>query len=145
MRLRLVDYDELCTILHTHIAKYVSQNSPSRHYIIRYNDDDTFEITTYQDSLKLGTGNGTYHLIQTSEGDTPSCYINIQYKTIVNSPHKTSPMNPDNAFYPKLKDYTIGPFYTWESTEHQESPWIPLLYPHLTRLGTFKILNMYPK
>lgn len=151
LKLRLVNLKELTFLVDNGIAKYLSQNSMYRHYIIRYNTDNTFEITTYQDSLKLGTGTGRYEIIfrntnAEKNGNEEECYMRIQYDTIYDSPHKTSPMNPDHPFYQELQDYTIGPFYTWESnTENDYKSWLPVFYPHLYRDNTFKILNFYPK
>ena len=43
-------YDDAKNILKNKIAKYLSQNKINRHYLIKYNDDNTFLNETYEDN-----------------------------------------------------------------------------------------------
>lgn len=121
------------------IAKYASQHSPYRFYIIDYNSNDTFYTHTYEYNKLLGTGNGKYNIIDTDNG----ALLNIEYKNIYNSPNPESPMHPTNLFYSELRKYTIGPLYT-QTLDHK-SKWQPVLYNHLQKEKSFKVLNFYDR
>ena len=130
---------ELRTLFTRKVAKYASQHSPYRFYIIDYKIDNLFYTHTYEDDKRLGSGYGTYEMINTEGG----ALLNIEYKNIYHSPNPESPMHPENAFYPQLHKYTIGPLYT-QSLDHN-SKWQPVLYNHLQKEKSFKVLNFYDR
>jgi hypothetical protein len=132
--------EELQRIFHERFAKYLSQHNENRYYKITYNSDGTFTNQTYENNIKLGESYGTYSF-QSNEND--ECILNIQYKHVYPSPNKTSPFHVENSFYPKLANYTIGPFYT--KYLNQELIWLPILYNHLQIEKGFKVLNFYLK
>ena len=130
--------NQLTRILSTHYAKYLSQHDPTRHYIINYNRNGLFKITTHEHNVQLGMGHGKYTIRDTKSG----AMMDIQYKRIYDSPNITSPMNPHNSFYPSLlKGYSIGPFYTHGLDTG--AMWQPVLYSHLQKERAFKVLNFY--
>ena len=137
MNLYSLSKKQLKTILKGSYAKYLSQHDPKRHYIINYNLDNTFLIHTFNKNKYLGTGNGNYYILEKNN----ESLLNIQYKTIFPSPNIKSPMNPKNNFYPKLKNYTIGPFYT--TIPPKPVKWLPVLYNHIQMEKGFKVLNFY--
>lgn len=103
--------EQLCTLLSTHTAKYNSQHSIDRHYILTYRpsatDDHTFEVTneTFAHSIKQGESHAS--CVVHDDGS-----MTVHYHDVFESPHLTSPFHPDNSFYPRLfSGYTIGPFY----------------------------------
>ncbi len=118
-------------------AKYLSQHNETRHYTIKYHENKTFETVTYENNRRLGIGWGIYEFV----GKPEECQLNIQYESIYPSPYMSSPMNPSNPFYPKLKNYVIGPFYTRIPDTHVM--WLPVLYNHLQLEKGFKVLNFY--
>jgi len=120
-------------------AKYLSQHNNNRHYIIKYNENNTFTNSTFENNIKLGESVGTYKLID----EKGQCLINIRYNNVFNSPNKNSPFHIQNRFYPKLSNYTLGPFYTVIPKE--DVIWLPVLYNHLQIEKGFKILNFYKK
>ena len=121
-------------------VKYLSQNDSSRHYIINYdNNNCTFSTKTFENNIHIGEGYGKYKLLDVND----NCHINIQYSSVYSSPNITSPFNPKNLFYPKLSDYTIGPFYTIIPNEPVK--WLAVLYSHLQMEKGFKVLNFYKK
>ena len=132
--------EELQHIFQERTAKYLSQHNENRHYKISYNDDGTFTNKTYENNILLGESYGTYSF-QTNADD--ECVINIQYKYVFNSPNEGSPFHINNSFYPKLANYTIGPFYTKYLNEDLE--WVPVLYNHLQIEKGYKVLNFYKK
>ena len=132
--------EELRSIFRDRCAKYLSQHDENRHYKITYNDDGTFTNQTYENNIALGESYGTYSFQTNENGE---CVINIQYKHVFNSPNESSPFHTNNPFYPKLTNYTIGPFYTKYLNE--ESTWVPILYNHLQIEKGFKVLNFYKK
>ena len=136
MKLTILHKDQLKKIFSNYYAKYLSQNNPNRHYIIKYNKN-TFTNTTFENNIKLGQGNGKYKLIE-HNGNT--C-INVQYENVFTSPYKNSPFNKNNDFFPKLSNYTIGPFYTIIPRENVT--WLPILYSHIQMEKGFKVLNFY--
>ena len=136
MKLSILHKDQLKYILSNYYVKYLSQNNPNRHYIIKYNKN-TFTNTTFENNKKLGQSNGKYKLID-NNGNT--C-INVKYENVFTSPHKNSAFNKNNDFFPKLSNYTIGPFYTRISKE--DVTWLPILYNHLQMEKGFKVLNFY--
>ena len=137
MNLHSLTKKQLKSILQTSYAKYLSQNDPKRHYIINYHRDNTFITHTFQKNKYLGSGNGTYKIIEKNN----ESLLNIKYKIIFPSPNVKSPMNPNNDFYPKLKNYIIGPFYTILPNENIR--WLPVLYNHIQMEKGFKVLNFY--
>ena len=120
-------------------AKYLSQHDPSRFYIIHYLDNGQFITQTHQKNKLLGSGNGTYTFIDSDDG----CKINIKYDKVFPSPNKQSPMHVENPFYPELRNYQIGPFYTVAPRE--AVTWLPVLYNQIQGDRGFKILNFYKK
>lgn len=138
MRLIPCNSQQLVTIFKERYAKYLSQHDINRHYIIRYNDDGTFTSSTFENHIQLGEGHGRYTIVERIKGGP---LINIQYKTIFPSPNISSPMNPNNSFYPHLHNYTIGPFYT--RIPDEPVTWLPVLYNHLQMEKGFKVLNFY--
>ena len=139
MHLRPLFKKELRALFTRKVAKYNSQHSPYRYYIIDYKIDNLFYTHTYEDDKRLGSGYGSYKIINTEGGGL----LNIEYKDIYNSPNLGSPMHPRNAFYPQLHKYTIGPLYT-QSLDHT-SEWQPVLYNHLQKDKSFKVLNFYDR
>lgn len=131
---------QLKYIFTNYYAKYLSQHNSSRHYIIKYNDNNTFTNSTFENNIKLGESDGTYNLID----EKGECLINIRYKNVFNSPNITSPFYQKNSFYPHLSNYTIGPFYT-AILKDTNVKWIPVLYNHLQIEKSFKVLNFYKK
>ena len=136
MKLIPCNKSQLIDIFKERTAKYLSQHDMNRHYTVKYHDNKTFETTTYEDNRRIGIGWGIYEFV----GNPNECKVNIQYESIFPSPHKSSPMNPSNPFYPNLKNYVIGPFYTRLNTS---VTWLPLLYNHLQLEKGFKVLNFY--
>jgi len=136
MKLSILHKDQLINIFSNYYAKYLSQHNPNRHYIIKYHKN-TFTNTTFENNVKLGEGNGKYKLI---ENNGTTC-INMQYENVFTSPYKKSPFNKNNEFFPKLSNYTIGPFYTIIPKE--EVIWLPILYSHIQIEKGFKVLNFY--
>ena len=132
--------EELQRIFQERAAKYLSQHNENRHYKITYNNDGTFTNQTHENNIIIGESYGTYNLQNNINND---CVINIQYKYVFNSPNERSPFHINNPFYPKLSNYTIGPFYTRCLNEDLE--WVPILYNHLQIEKGFKILNFYKK
>ena len=126
-------------IFTNYYAKYLSQHDERRHYIINYNIDKTFTTGTFENNIKIGEGCGRYNLIDIED----KCNINIQYRYLMPSPNLNSPFNPNNNFYNKLNNYTIGPFYTILPSEPVK--WIPVVYSHLQLEKGFKVLNFYKK
>ena len=137
---RVLKKEELQRIFQERTAKYLSQHDETRHYKINYKNDGTFTNETYENNVKLGESYGTYIL---QNNDKNECVINIKYQYVFNSPNINSPFHANNAFYPRLSDYTIGPLYTLYENEKIEC--IPLLYYHLQSTKGFKILNFYKK
>ena len=131
---------ELQKIFQERTAKYLSQHNENRHYKIAYNDDGTFTNKTYENNVMIGESYGRYSF-QTNEND--ECVINIQYEYVFNSPNESSPFHVNNPFYPKLANYTIGPFYTKYLNMNLE--WVPILYNHLQIENGYKVLNFYKK
>jgi|TARA_B110000858_G_C17711443_1_gene430783 hypothetical protein len=131
--------NQIKVIFKEYYAKYLSQHNSNRHYIIKYNDNNTFTNSTFENNIKLGESNGTYNLIN----EKTHCLINIRYTNIFNSPNKNSPFNKQNSFYPKLSNYVIGPFYT--IIPKDDVTWLPVLYNHLQLEKGFKVLNFYKK
>jgi hypothetical protein len=131
---------ELTNLMLTHKAKYLSQHDTTRHYLINYKQNGLFDIETFKNNNILGSGNGKYML-----RDTPSgAVMDVKYEKIFDSPNHTSPMCVTNPFYKKLTDgYTIGPFYTYGL--NQQSVWTPVLYPHIQKERSFKVLNFYDR
>jgi hypothetical protein len=150
MNLRPLKKFELHKIFQDKYAKYLSQHTSNRHYIISYNSSipiygsnlqyGTFINETYENNIKLGMSNGIYKI---KEDDNNNAIMSVHYKHIYNSPNITSPFHPDNTFYPKLSNYSIGPFYTIISNKNQLM--LPVLYKHLVDPSKFKILNFYDK
>ena len=132
--------EELQRIFQERTAKYLSQHNENRHYKITYNNDGTFTNQTYENNIIIGESYGTYNL-QNNIND--ECVINIQYKHVFHSPNESSPFHINNPFYPKLSNYTIGPFYT--RCLNEDLKWTPILYNHLQIEKGFKILNFYKK
>ena len=95
--------------------------------------------STFENNIKLGESSGTYKLID----EKGQCLINIRYNNVFNSPNKNSPFHIQNMFYPKLSNYTLGPFYTVIPKE--DVIWLPVLYNHLQIEKGFKVLNFYKK
>ena len=123
------------------VAKYASQHDPYRFYIIDYKADNEFATHTYENGKLLGTGQGKYELFNAMT--IPGALLQVSYESIHNSPNPDSPMHPRNSFYPKLRDYTIGPFYT--QALDMNSRWQPILYQHLQKDKAFKVLNFYDR
>ena len=92
-----------------------------------------------KNNIKLGESTGTYKIID----ENKQCLINIKYKNVYNSENKNSPFHIQNSFYPKLSNYTLGPFYTVIPKE--DVKWLPVLYNHLQIEKGFKVLNFYKK
>ena len=136
MKLSILRKDQLKNVFSNYYAKYLSQHNPNRHYIIKYHKN-RFTNTTFENNVKLGQGNGTYKLIE-NNGTTS---INVQYENVFTSPYKKSPFNKNNEFFPKLSNYTIGPFYTIIPKE--DITWLPILYSHIQMEKGFKVLNFY--
>ena len=57
MKLTILHKEQLKNIFSNYYAKYLSQNNPNRHYIIKYNKN-TFTNTTFENNIKLGQCNG---------------------------------------------------------------------------------------
>lgn len=131
--------NELRAIFVRKVAKYASQHSPYRYYIIDYKIDNLFYTHTYENDKRIGSGYGHYEIDNTKTG----ALLNIKYNHIHNSPNPESPMHPKNPFYSQLHEYTIGPLYT-QSLNHS-SKWQPVLYNHLQKKHTFKVLNFYDR
>ena len=131
---------QLKLILSTKKAKYLSQHDITRHYIINYNNDSTFTIETFQNNKKLGEGNGKYYILANNKDEA---ILNVNYISVFESPNKDSPFSKKNSFYPKLKDYTIGPFYG--IIPDVDTNWLPIFYKHLIEGRSFKVLNFYNK
>jgi len=130
---------QVTNIFTEYYAKYLSQHNNNRHYIIKYNENNTFTNSTFENNIKLGESSGTYKLID----EKGQCLINIRYNNVFNSPNKNSPFHIQNMFYPKLSNYTLGPFYTVIPKE--DVIWLPVLYNHLQIEKGFKVLNFYKK
>lgn len=128
---------DLKWIFKNYYVKYLSQHNSNRHYILNYKDDNTFINSTYEDNKLLGEGNGKYYLIEIGD----DCFLNVQYSKVYSSPNKSSPFHPQNSFYPKLQNYTLGPMYTIRPAE--PVIWLPVLYSHLQKEKGFKVLNFY--
>ena len=138
MHLKTLNKPSLEYLLKFNYAKYLSQHSFDRHYIITYNQDNVFNTYTFEKNELLGIGDGKYNLIDTQIG----CVMNIKYERIFDSPYLTSPMCPANKFYPRLKNYTIGPFYT--QFDDTNTPLQQVLYTNIHNKSGFKTLNFYP-
>ena len=136
MKLIVLNKAQLKNIFTNYYAKYLSQNNSNRHYIIKYNKN-TFTNTTFSNNIKLGEGNGKYKFIE-KNGNT---LLNVQYQNVFPSPYKNSPFNKSNNFFPKLSNYTIGPFYT--IIPREDVIWLPILYSHIQMEKGFKVLNFY--
>ncbi len=130
---------QLQSIFIKYNAKYLSQHNNNRHYIIKYNENNTFTNSTFENNIKLGESNGTYNFIN----ENGECLINIRYKNVFDSPNKNSPFHIQNSFYPKLSNYLLGPFYT--IIPKDDVRWLPVLYNHLQMEKGFKVLNFYKK
>lgn len=139
MKLIPCNRQQLMLIFKERYAKYLSQHNDNRHYIIKYNENETFTTHTFENNIQLGVGYGKYTLVDNSG----ECLINIRYDNIVPSPNKSSPMNPNNSFYNNLSNYTIGPLYT--RIPDKPVIWLPVLYNHLQLEKGFKVLNFYKK
>ena len=46
--------NQIKIIFKEYYAKYMSQHNSNRHYIIKYNDNNTFINTTFENNIKLG-------------------------------------------------------------------------------------------
>ena len=130
--------EQVKNILNCKVAKYLSQNKINRHYIIKYNSDNTFINDTFESNIHIGSSHGTYTLV---ENENKEVFIYITYNKVYESPHITSPFNKDHYFYPKLfEGYTIGPLYTKPSLNNNM---ISIIYPHPNSQLGIKILNFY--
>lgn len=139
MNLASCTKEQLRTIFRQYYAKYLSQHNSNRHYIIKYNENNTFTNSTFENNVKIGTSRGTYFYINKDN----QCLINIQYQNVFPSPNISSPFHKRNIFYPKLSNYTLGPFYT--SLPNEPVILLPVLYKHLQLENSFKVLNFYKK
>ncbi len=87
--------------------------------------------------IPFSSNNGKYKLI---ENNGNPC-INVEYENVFTSPHKNSPFNKNNDFFPKLSNYTIGPFYTIIPKE--DVTWLPVLYSHIHTEKGSQVLHFY--
>uniref|UniRef100_A0A6C0CQS5 Uncharacterized protein n=1 Tax=viral metagenome TaxID=1070528 RepID=A0A6C0CQS5_9ZZZZ len=140
MKLTTLSKTQLRRVFHKKVAKYVSQHDPYRFYLIDYKTDDCFYTHTYENGKLLGSGQGEYELFDLG---ISGAVMEVKYNNIVSSPNPESPMHPDNSFYPKLKKYLVGPFYT--QALDLNSKWQPILYQHLQKEKAFKVLNFYDR
>lgn len=137
MKLVTCNKVQLEWMFNNYYAKYLSQHNSNRHYILKYNKNRTFTNHTFENNILLGEGNGIYKIIEKED----QCVLNVQYSTVFSSPNKSSPFYPQNSFYPRLCNYTLGPFYTIIPNQHVI--WLPILYSHLQKEKGFKVLNFY--
>lgn len=136
---------QLSHLFANNIAKYLSQHNPNRFYIIDYKPNKQFITYTCDKHKMIGIGNGTYNFINdmnTNASDNDICKINIRYNKVHPSPNIDSPMHPLNSFYPQLKNYVIGPYYVSTSAV-TDALWQPVIYKHLQRNLSVKVLNFY--
>lgn len=141
-----LNLQQIRNLFSSHYAKYLSQHDPSRHYRIDFREvTDTrgeFVTTTCKYDKILGQGYGQYAI--RSKFDIPDgpAIMDVKYDHVFDSPHITSPMCPQNSFYPQLRaGYTLGPFYT--SGIDIGAAWQPVIYSHLQKERAFKVLNFY--
>ena len=135
----VLNKEQLQHIFNDRKAKYLSQNNINRHYIINYNNDNTFTNDTYENNTKIGSSYGNYKFLKNDKGED---IIHIKYNYVFLSPNINSPFNENNEFYKKLfEGYSIGPFYL----KYPTHPDILLscLYEH--QISGYKILNFYKK
>ena len=97
-----------------------------------------FYTHTYEDDKRLGSGCGSYKIINTEGGGL----LNIEYKDIYNSPNLGAQCIQETH---SIRSYIniIGPLYT-QSLDHT-SEWQPVLYNHLQKDKSFKVLNFYDR
>lgn len=135
-----VSCEQLCDLLNHRVAKYNSQNSVDRHYILTYiprDDKRTFDVTneTFENSQKQGESHAV--CVVNDDGS-----MTVHYSDVFVSPHETSPFHPKNAFYTRLfSGYSIGPLYTTGVCD--ETYVIPLMYN--AEDGRVKTLFFYKK
>jgi hypothetical protein len=101
--------DELKWLFKNKKAKYLSKNNIDRHYIITYNDDNTFTTDGYINNIKSGRSYGTYSI-------EPNGTCNVFYEHVSPSVNRNSIFNPNNKYYSSLTNYTIGQFYLIDKT-----------------------------
>ena len=143
-----ISVDTLKKILLSRYAKYNSQHSSNRHYILSYkneneneNENDHFSVNnkTFENNVKTGESNANFIVYSDTDNNA---YMYIRYQNVFESPHPTSPFHPSNSFYPKLFDgYHIGPFYATGTFDVDSNYMIPLMYN--IDDGRVKILNFY--
>ena len=114
LRLSALNKEEVELIFRNKKEKYLSANDINRHYIITYNDDNTFITDTYENNIKIGESYGTYKI--NADGT-----INIKYKYVFSSPNKNSQFHPHNSFYRQLSNYNIGPYYIYSDINIQKN------------------------
>lgn len=129
---------QLQKLFRGYYAKYLSKHSDECHYIITYNENNTFTNKTFVNNKEIGVSNGIYFYINSP---TKHCLLNIQYQNIFTSSNVNSCFHEENIFYPKLRNYTIGPFYTIFPKE--EFMWLPIIYNHSAQDNVFHVLNFY--
>ncbi len=139
IKLYKLKYEDAKKILKNKIAKYLSQHKINRYYLIKYNDDNSFINSTYENDIKIGESYGKYKLYENENGT----YIDIKYESVFESPHISSPFNKNNFFYVKLFDgYTIGPLYS--TLLEENNMMLPVFYNNFnSNIGGIKILNFY--
>lgn len=96
--------DELKWLFKNKKAKYLSKHNINTHYIIIYNDDQTFTNNRYISNIKSETSYGTYSI-------GPNGICNIFYEHVSPSLNHNSIFNPMHPNHSSLTNYTIGPFY----------------------------------
>lgn len=132
--------EELEIVFRNKKAKYLSNNDMNRHYIINYNDDNTFTTDTHENNVNIGQSYGTYEI--NVDGT-----INIKYKYVFPSPNKNSPFNTSNSFYKQLSNYVIGPYHIYNNTNFKKNiinnDVIHAMYKKDQTI--IKILTFYPK
>jgi len=101
--------DDLKWLFKNKKAKYLSKNNMDRHYIIAYNDDNTFTTDRYVNNIKSGRSHGTYSI-------EPNGTCNVFYEHVSPSVNRDSLFNPMNKNYATLSNFTIGPFYLVDKT-----------------------------
>ena len=126
-----LSYEKLSEIILDSKCKYSSAQSMKRTYVIEYKSDGTFInsrffINSRSDDTffksnnetnkiiierEINVGSGTFQIVE----ENGNGLINIQYNKIIPSENEKSPMNENNPFFPKLKNYSIGPFYIVDS------------------------------
>jgi len=128
--------DDLKWLFKNKKAKYLSKNNVDEHYIIAYNDDNTFTTDRYINGIESGRSYGTYSI-------EPNGTCNVFYEYVSPSGNRDSVFNPMNKNYATLSNYTIGPFYLVDKTNVYDSTTVINVYydcEHCNRVMTF-----YPK